>query len=482
MPSPLLPPSRLRRVENFGHSISAPAYVFRPTHAEQIAELLTFAQERGLRVGLRGAGRSYGDAHLAAGNIVLDLSRMNRILDWNPDSGEITVEPGVTIERLWQYVLEDGWWPAVVPGTMKPTIGGVLAANVHGKNNWREGVIGDHVTRLKALLPNGAEIALTPEDDLFPALVSSMGTLGVFTQITLRMRRVHSGDLLVRAWAVPNLKQMLADLDAAKDEWEYVVAWLDGTARGKSLGRGQIHTARYLTPDEDPHPARTLRVEYQTLPDNFFGLFPKSIFWKFMRPFMHKPGLWLIDGAKYLGATTIGNNKTFRQSHAAFNFLLDYIPHWELAYGRGGLVQYQCFIPLENAEAAFTEILETTHRFGMPTYLGVVKRHRPDRYLLSHAVNGYSLAMDFKVTRRNRERIQKMALALDRIVLEAKGRFYLAKDATLTAEHWGASLGEETLRRYFALKEQLDPNEVLQTDQYRRLFAPLKARYASGHA
>jgi len=113
----------------------------------------------------------------------------------------------------------------------------------------------------------------------------------------------------------------------------------------------------------------------------------------------------------------------------------------------------------------------------MPTYLGVVKRHRPDRYLLSHAVDGFSLAMDFRVTARNRQRLQDMADVLNRIVLQAGGRFYLAKDATLTPDAWLASLGEETLRRYFALKAQLDPHEVLQTDQYRRLFAPLKEKF-----
>ncbi len=478
MPSHLtLSLDHLRRLENFGHSISAPAYVFRPTHAEQVAHFLREAQERNLRVALRGAGRSYGDPHMASGGVVLDLRRMNRILAWNPDSGEITVEPGVTIERLWQYALEDGWWPAVVPGTMKPTIGGCLAANVHGKNNWLAGTIGEHVTRLRALLPTGEEVTLSPDDDLFPALVSSMGTLGVFTEIALRLHKVHSGELEVGAWSVPHLKQMLDDLDAHKESSDYVVAWLDGTARGKGLGRGQIHVARYLEPGEDRHPARTLALDYQTLPENILFV-PKSVLWMFMRPFMNRLGLWGINTAKYLSARTLGNHKTFRQSHAAFNFLLDYVPHWERAYGKGGLIQYQCFVPKENAYEAFREVLETTHRHSLPTYLGVVKRHRPDRFLLSHAVDGFSLAMDFRVTKGNRRRLQDMADALNRIVLQAGGRFYLAKDATLTPDAWLASLGEDTLRRYFDLKAQLDPNEVLQTDQYRRLFAPLKERFA----
>ncbi|HLF03453.1 MAG TPA: FAD-dependent oxidoreductase, partial [Anaerolineales bacterium] len=117
---------RLALLENFGHSIGSPAYLYRPTHVEQIAELFAFAAQRGFTISPRGAGRSYGDASLNGGNIALDTQRMNRIMDWNPDIGLIKVEPGVTIQQLWQSTLEDGWWPPVVPGTMFPTLAGLL--------------------------------------------------------------------------------------------------------------------------------------------------------------------------------------------------------------------------------------------------------------------------------------------------------------------------------------------------------------------
>ncbi len=464
---------RLRSVENFGHSIRTPGYVFRPTHAEQIAELLDFARRQGMRVALRGSGRSYGDPHMASGHLVLDLTRMNRVLDYDPAQGVITVEPGVTIQRLWEYTLEDGWWPAVVPGTMFPTVGGCLAANVHGKNNWRAGTFGDHVTQLTALLPNGDEVTLTPDDPDFKALVSSMGTLGIITRATLRLHRVHSGDLLVKAFATPDLGTTLRALDEAKETWDYLVAWVDSTARGRQLGRSQIHLARYLEPDEDPAPARTLSIAHQVLPDTILFV-PKSVLWMFMRPFMHNLGLWGVNTAKYWASRTLGHNKLYRQPHVAFNFLLDYVPNWERAYGPGGLIQYQCFVPKDRAESTFAAMLETTQRFHLPTFLGVIKRHRPDDYLFTHALDGFSLAMDFKVTAHNRRRLLELAAALDRLVLNAGGRYYFAKDATLTPQGAAAYLGEETLRRFFTLKERWDPDEVLQPDLYRRVLRPLK--------
>jgi FAD/FMN-containing dehydrogenase len=465
--------SHLTRLYGFGRTAHSPAYVYRPTHPEQIAELLGLAAERGLRVALRGAGRSYGDAALNAGQVVLDLQRMNRILEWDPATGVIRVEPGVTIEQLWRYSLEDGWWPPVVPGTMVPTLGGCLAMNIHGKNNYRAGPIGEHVLEFAALLPTGEEIAGSPTEnaELFYALIGGLGVLGVFTSITLQMKRVYSGELAVEAWAAPDLHGMLADMEALKAESDYLVGWADGTAGGRALGRGQLHRADYLAEGADPHPAYTLRPENQVLPDTFFGLFPKSSMWRLMRLLMHRPGMTLVNAAKYLAARTLSHRHHSQTSLVAFNFLLDYVPRWQHAYPNG-LIQYQSFIPREAAGDVFSAVLALSQRRGLPPYLGVLKRHRPDNFLLTHAVDGYSLALDFPVPGRRAE-LQGLANDFNRLVLEAGGRFYFAKDSTLNPHAVARFLGEETVRRFRTMKERYDPQGVLQTDLYRRLFVPI---------
>ena len=461
---------RLALLENFGHSISSPAYLYRPTHLEQIAELFAFAAQRGFTVGPRGAGRSYGDASLNGGQIALDTQRMNRIMDWNPDTGLIKVEPGVTIQQLWQSTLEDGWWPPVVPGTMFPTLAGLLAVNAHGKNNYVAGAIGEHVREFTALLPNGEHVTCAPETtpDLFYSLIGGMGVLGVFTSMTLQLKRIYSGDVWVHATASPNLKSMLADFESLKSEVDYLVGWVDGTVGGSALGRGQIHTADYV--HADARAARTLRADYQVLPDTFFGLVPKSSLYLFMRPFMNNFGVPLVNWGKYLTSRYWSHDKYYFQSLVAFNFLLDYIPNWERAYGSGGLIQYQTFIPKETAVDAYTDLLNLTLRRGLPNYLGVLKRHRLDKFLLSHAVDGYSMAMDFKVTGGNRARLQTLCDEMSEIVLQAGGRFYFAKDSMIRSEHARRFLGEETLRRFRAIKSHVDPQGILQTELYRRLF------------
>ncbi|MFN3742071.1 MAG: FAD-dependent oxidoreductase [Anaerolineales bacterium] len=456
-------------LENFGHSLGTTSFLARPENKEQIIELFRLARKKGLKVTLRGAGRSYNDAALNGGGIVLDLRRMNRILEWDPEQGILRAEPGATLQQVWQKVLPDGWWPPVVSGTMFTTLGGCLAANIHGKNNYHAGTIGEHVREFCALLPSGAEVTCSPHKnaDLFYALIGGLGLLGVFTSITLQMKRVHSGLLEVYAWPVGNLREHLAALEENAPAYDYIVGWMDTTARGRSLGRGQIHAARHLPAGADPHPERTLSLDYQRLPSTILGIFPKSLMPSLMRPFMANWAVSLVNSGKYLLSL---RRRRYLQSHAAFHFLLDYIPSWERAYGNEGLIQYQSFLPRETALEVWQEMLRVLHKHALPAYLGVTKRHRPDAFLLSHGVDGFSLALDFKVSRHHRAELHGLLEIFDRLVVEAGGRFYFAKNSETSAETVRRFLGLATLNRFKELKDRCDPDHLLVSDLYRRVF------------
>ena len=466
---PLTLDNTYKRLENFGHSLQTGSYCFQPTQPVELYGIFQFAKKLGLTVASRGAGRSYNDAALNGGGIVLDLSAMDQILEWDPASGLVRCEPGVTLEQLWQRVEPDGWWPPVVSGTMKTTLGGCLSANIHGKNNFKMGTIGEHVVEFTALLPTGAEVTCTPKKnaDLFYSMISGLGMLGVFTSITMQMKHIESGLLEVHAWPVHDLHEHLSSLFEYAPNYDYIVGWMDTMTGGRSLGRGQIHAANYLHGDEDPNPQKTMQLNNQVLPPRIFGVFPKSILYLFMIPFANNLGWWGVNTAKYIASL---RRHTFRQSHAAFHFLLDYIPNWELSYGSGGLIQYQSFLPREIAEDAWREMLTMSLKRGVPSYLGVTKRHRPDNFLLSHAVDGFSLALDFKVTNGNRARLSEMLQEFDKIVLQAGGRFYFAKNSETSAESTRRFLGDETIAKFKKLKKRCDPGNLLESDLYRRIF------------
>ena len=469
--------NHLERVWAWGRASSGMAHVYRPSTADGVRAVFQLARENGRTIGFRGGGNSYGDAFGNREQVVLDLSRFKRVLDWRPESGVITVEPGLTVTQLWQYVLEDGWWPPIVTGTAKTTVGGCASMNTHGKNGWKMGTFGEHVLAFDLLLTSGEVLTCSREQnsDLFHAAIGGAGLLGCFMSLTMQMKRVYSGLLKVTAATRPNLTSSMQYIEDRADSSDYLVGWLDAFAKGKSLGRGEMHRGDYLEAGDDRYVPQTTQAVNQELGDSVFGLLPKSSLWFFMQFFMNNAGTSLVNKVKYgVSRVTVGEKgKSYLQPHAAYHFLLDYVPGWKWAYGRGGLIQYQCFLPKETAENAFRDIFELGHRKRLPNYLSVLKRHKPDPFLLSYGVDGFSMALDYRITAKNRERVVALTREMDEIVLRNGGRFYFAKDSTLRPEVAEAYLGKDALETFFELKRRVDPEMMIETDLWRRVLRPL---------
>ena len=432
---------------------------------DHLRTLVRRAREERLPVILRGSGRSYGDAALNERGVVIDATSMNRMLAWDPAEGIAEVEPGMTVEGLWRRTLADGFWPSVVPGTMFPTLAGCLSMDIHGKNNFRAGVIGDHVLDFD-LLTSGGEILRCSRDEhpqVFRAAIGGAGLLGVLTRIRLRLKKVETGLLRVRPALGRSFDEMFDQFEARLPSSDYLVGWIDCFASGGQLGRGVIHQANYVSAAEVADPEGTLHVERQTLPASVLGV-PKSLAWLFMRPLMNDPAVRFTNAIKFGLSRIEPPAKTYLQSHVAFAFLLDYLPNWRLSYGPAGFIQHQVFVPAAAARTLLPDVLRLCQVRGHVSYLGVLKRHRPDEFLLSHGLDGYSLALDFSVRPGLWPLIHEIA---DR-TLDAGGTFYFAKDAALTAAHCRRAYGAR-LDAFLDLKAQLDPAGVFASDLSRRL-------------
>lgn len=463
----LLPLDRIAHVTGFGMVAGADGYRYRPTRVDEFTQILDMARKSGRQVTLRGAGRSYGDASIGSEAILVDISRFNQILDFDTESGVVDCQAGVTLEQLWRHTLESGYWPPVVSGTMFPTLGGALGMNLHGKNAFNAGPIGNHITEIEVLFPNGQRRILTPQDRLFYQVVSTAGLLGVILRVKLKMKRVHSGDLRVLPLSIPNWDGQFRTFEELREKADYMVSWIDCFARGKKAGRGDFHAAFYTEEDSDIRVS--LRPEHQDLPDTLLGFFPKSVVWRFLKLLNNRPGMRFTNWAKHTSGKILGNGKPHPLSLVGFSFLLDYVPGWRNSYLPGGFIQYQSFVPAEHAPRVFARQVELQQAAGLESFLGVMKRHVPDPFLFSHGVDGYSLALDFKITPTNKEAVWRLAHQMDELVLGAGGRFYLAKDSTLTPEHFAASIGDQAMDEYFSLKAQLDPDSILSSNLARRL-------------
>ncbi len=464
---------RDEHVGGWGMAVGGRARVLRPTTTEQVHEALSRASRKGQAIALRGAGCSYGDASMNSGGCVLDLTAMRRVLAFDAVDGIATVQPGVTIRDLWRHAIRFGFWPPVVPGTAAVSVGGAAAMNIHGKNNYVVGSFGEHVIEFTFVAPSGDVLVCDRERnaDVFHAAIAGFGMLGCMTELKLRLKRVHSGRL--RVTAVPNhdLEGALRLLEELRGEADYLVGWIDLLARGNGIGRGLMHRADQLAPGEDPEGICYLEPDLQDVPDRLFGVIPKGWLW---------PGMWLaqntgsvpiVNALKYRAGLSEARDSPYLQSHGAFHFLLDYVPRWHWMCRPGGLIQFQPFVPKAEGERVLRALIEKCQAADQKPYLGVLKRHRPDPFLMTHAVDGYSLAMDFGVRRNDSKRASLWRLCHDmaELVLDAGGRFYYAKDAVLLASSFSRIHGEEAVSTFRTLKQRFDPAGILQSDLSRRI-------------
>ena len=460
-------------VRGWGMAVGGRAHVLRPTSAEQVAGAFSQVRAQGGSIALRGSGCSYGDAALLTGGRVLDLSGMKRILAFDPVAGVARVEPGVTIRELWKHTISYGWWPKVVPGTSAVSCGGAAAMNIHGKNNFAMGTFGESVRSFVLLTPEGQTLHCSREQnaDVYFAAISGFGMLGCFLELEIELKRVHSGRLNVSAIVARDLAHNLQILEDMRGEADYLVSWLDLHSSGRELGRGVMHRADQFGPGEDPEGLRYFDPALQDVPTTMFGVVPKGWLWPGMWAATHLGQVKWINWAKMKAGPREAKHSPYRQSHGAFHFLLDYVPRWQWMTKPGGLIQFQPFVPQATGELVLRTVIEECQKAGMVPYLGVLKRHRPDPFLMTHAVDGYSLAMDFAVSvvRSKRQKLWRLCQRLADVVLDAGGRFYYAKDAILMESSFAKVHGEDAVQRFRALKNRLDPQRLLQTDLARRL-------------
>jgi len=367
----------------------------------------------------RGNGRAYGDSALSRANTV-DMRSFDRMLGFDETTGQLVAESGVLLADVIRAFLPRGWFPFVTPGTKFVTLGGMIAADVHGKNHHCEGGFGGFVDWIELMGPDGAVRRALPGDDLFAWTVGGMGLTGVILRAAFRLRRVETGWIRQRTIPTANLTETLAAFQTHHDA-RYSVAWIDCLSLGADLGRSLLTLG-------DHADLTDLSLEQRKTP--------------FIPPARRTLGMPLDAPGFLLNRHTVAafNRAYYKRGLAAagdaltgwdsYFYPLDAILGWNRIYGRRGFVQFQCALPLETSEAGLTDLLQTISATGLGSFLAVLKRLGPQGAGLSFPMEGHTLALDFPAT--------PAALALladlDRITLAHGGRFYLAKDSRLTPD------------------------------------------------
>jgi len=429
---------------------------------------LAAACTQGLSIIPHGAGHSYTDAALNSGGIVMDVTPMHRILSWDAQQGVMCVEPGVTLQEMIQVAARDGWWPVVSPSTPQVTIGGCVAMNVNGRNAWKCGPFGAIVLSLDVLLPSGELRTLSQEQDsqLFHAFVGSIGLLGIITSVTIQLQHMDSGYVSVRRRSTAALEGIFAIFAEEENNSDFMEAWLDGFSRGSQLGRGHV-TSAALSPSGEP-----LTSAFST--HNRIDRLEESIVT--LLATLGRPAL--LPGVQMANRL---NDWWGRRPRAQQEHLRGFVPYtfWPSAAFSGyhamfpqGVETFQAFVPKPAAPYIFKEVLHYSQRNDCIPLWCIIKQHRHDQFLLSYQLDGFSLELNYARTPQTAKQLQQVLQHMIATVIEAGGKFYLAKDHFLTAAQYRQSIGEQSLEKFMQLKRQFDPENRLQSDLYRRLFQP----------
>ena len=420
-PAPTPTPETL---EGWGMAHRAGALVYRPRTPHEAEAALADARARRRTTAFRGAGLSYGDAALVDRGAVIALDGLEGEVRIDPVAGTATAPASATIRDLWTAALPHGWWVPVVPGTMKVTLGGAIAANVHGKNHVSRGTFGDHVAALDLLDPD-AGLRSTADPEEIARWTGSLGLRGAILGATVRLKRVHGGHLDVTAVSTGSLDETLDRMREGAARHEYAVAWVDAFG-GNRAGRGILHFADPI-PADHPEAGRAMSEEAQRLPPRLFGVVPRGWVPPALRLFAHDPGMRLLN----LGRRSAGrlrDGARYLQTHAAFHFLLDYVPGWKRIYRPGGLLQVQFFLPADRAAEGFREVFRAQADTGVHAWLGVVKCHPAPARPHDYWRDGFSLALDIPVRRRRDDARARLLTEFDRIREAFGGGLYAAKD------------------------------------------------------
>jgi FAD/FMN-containing dehydrogenase len=423
-------------------------HVFRPERRAAVAE--TLAAKAASSFIARGLGRSYGDAALNAEAGVIVHDRLDRVLGFDASTGLLHCEAGVSFADILASWLPRGWFPPVTPGTKFVTVGGAIAADVHGKNHHRDGTLGASIETFTLLTADGDTLHCSPTEhaEVFWATVGGMGLTGMILDARFRLRRVESPWLRVDYRKARDLDETLAIFAASDAASPYSVAWIDCLARGRTTGRAVIMHGDHATAAEARRSSSATRPRRHAVPFDMPGLL--------LNPLSVRAFNGLYYAAHHDERALVHVERFF--------YPLDGIAHWNRLYGRRGFVQYQAVLPPAESARGLVDLLQRLSASGRPSFLAVLKRLGPaNPGLLSFPREGYTLALDLPV----RDGLVDFLRALDRVVLERGGRIYLAKDATTTPDTFRAMYPR--LDEFRAVKARLDPRGVLSSSLGRRL-------------
>lgn len=443
-----------RLLAGWGGTSPSRARLVTPLDDGDVDRLLRSSPRRGAIA--RGLGRSYGDAALNAGGMVLDATALVGIKHVDLEQGIVTAGAGTSLDQLMRWLIPRGWFVPVTPGTRFVTVGGAIASDIHGKNHHTEGTFGRHVSELTLRTGSGETIRVSQAEhpEIFWATAGGMGLTGVILDATFDLIPIETSLILADEERCRDIDDMMERMADGDDRYRYSVAWIDCGAHGKRIGRGILGRGDHAPLDALPQRDRTRARRFAPTP-------------LAVAPEIFPSGLvndWSVKAFNELWFRKARKQHRGLQSLGRFFHPLDMVDGWKAIYGQRGFIQYQFVVPF-GAEAVLRHSVEQLSRHHLPSFLAVLKRFGAQNPgMLSFPTPGWTLAVDIPV---GDPELPRLLDRLDDEVLGVGGRVYLAKDARTRPEHLGVMYPR--LPQWREVRAKLDPERNITSDLARRL-------------
>ena len=411
----------------------------------------------------RGAGLSYCGASFGDGVTSISSRCFDRILQFDPDGGEIVVEPGLSVGDLFRFAVTQGWYPPVLPGHPAITVGGCVAFNVHGKSQYHGGCFADHVLELSVFHPDHGEISCSPEREqqLFELTAGGFGLTGFITRVKMKLMPLAGRSIHQRRIPVTDLRQAVRVMQDECDDADCLYAWNDLNRRGAAFGRGIVYSERFDGQPADRKTADPETDDRQARVGSEFGGLDPSRRGRFGISFFRRPSA--IAFSRTYGWLEARKSRQARLDLASAAFPIHGKEIYYQLFGRRGLREYQMLIPQAAWEGAAEEVEQLLVKSGSAATLGSLKLFRGHPSLLKFCDTGICLAIDVPASHGS----QQLFAELDALVLRTGGLVNLSKDSRLTGE-----LAEQVFPEYQRFKDGLaahDPQRRFDSALRRRL-------------
>lgn len=410
-----------------------PSILAQEVYPSSIDEVLRIASTSNKNFIPRGNGRSYGDSSMNK-NLTINMLNCNKFLNWDEKTGDLILEAGVLIEDIIDYFLPRGWFPYVTPGTKFVTVGGAIASDVHGKNHHFEGSFGNYVNWIDVLYSGKIRRCSAVENnELFNWTIGGMGLTGIILRCSIKLKKVDSGWISQQVIINNDFAETIDSFSTYSNS-TYSVAWIDCLATGKNFGRSILMLGEHLE-------ERELAAKAKKFPPKKSQIFNVPFF---MPSFVLNNFSVAAFNFIYFNLAKFRKRKSLIDWDSYF-YPLDTIGNWNRLYGRNGFFQFQCLLPHDQSVTGYTKILKMIQDNSSGSFLGVLKNLGNGNGYFSFPSKGLTLALDFKLTRRN----IKLAKELHRIVADHNGKIYLAKDALMDEEEFFSLVKKSEIKEFY---------------------------------